>query len=111
SWRAQWTIPARRAHEGRDCGAAEIQRITKNASRWPDMNLAAEHETEAPYCGAGAPPPTIPPIEQARAAWYPADPVHHHRRPALTAVAAAPSPTVAAPLNCSPPLPTAAPRG
>ena len=41
-------------------------------------------------------------------------PVHHHRPstpcPALTAIAAAPSPTVAAPLSCSPRLPTAAPR-
>jgi|SRR5215472_1609628 len=24
--------------QGRDCGAAEIQRITENAPRWPDMN-------------------------------------------------------------------------
>ena len=25
--RAEWTIPSRRADQGRDCGAAEIQRI------------------------------------------------------------------------------------
>jgi hypothetical protein len=31
-----------------DCGAAEIQRIAENAPRWPDMNLAAEYESEAP---------------------------------------------------------------
>ena len=33
----QRAIPARRAHEGRDCGAAEIQRIAENAPRWPGM--------------------------------------------------------------------------
>jgi hypothetical protein len=38
---------ARRAHEGRNCGATEIQRIAENASRWPDMNLADEYESEA----------------------------------------------------------------
>jgi hypothetical protein len=27
--------------QGRDCGAAEIQRVVENAPRWPDMNLAA----------------------------------------------------------------------
>jgi hypothetical protein len=27
-----------RADQGRDCGAAEIQRIAENAPRWPDMN-------------------------------------------------------------------------
>ena len=26
------------ADQGRDCGAAEIQRLTENAPRWPDMN-------------------------------------------------------------------------
>src|SRR5262245_38360679 len=40
-------IPSRRADQGRDCGAAEIQRIAENAPRWPDMNLAAEYESEA----------------------------------------------------------------
>jgi hypothetical protein len=29
---------SRRAHEGRHCGAAEIQRIAENAPGWPDMN-------------------------------------------------------------------------
>jgi hypothetical protein len=37
SWQAEWAIPSRRADQGRDCGAAEIQRIAENASRWPDM--------------------------------------------------------------------------
>jgi hypothetical protein len=32
----------------RDYGAAEIQRIAENAPCWPDMNLAAEYESEAP---------------------------------------------------------------
>jgi len=27
---------SRRADQGRDCGAAEIQRIAENAPRWPD---------------------------------------------------------------------------
>src|SRR5262249_31744178 len=27
AWRAQWAIPSRRPDQGRDCGAAEIQRI------------------------------------------------------------------------------------
>src|SRR5262249_25133032 len=35
---AQWATPARRADEGRDCGAAEIQRTAQNAPRWPDVN-------------------------------------------------------------------------
>src|SRR6516225_3132625 len=26
------------ADQGRDCGAAEIQRLTENAPRWPDVN-------------------------------------------------------------------------
>jgi hypothetical protein len=26
-----------KAHEGRDCTAAKIQRIAKNAPRWPDI--------------------------------------------------------------------------
>jgi len=29
---------AMRAEQGRDCGAAEIQRIAENAPRWPDRN-------------------------------------------------------------------------
>jgi hypothetical protein len=33
-----------------DRGAAEIQRIAENASRWPDMNLAASHSSK---CTAG----------------------------------------------------------
>jgi len=37
SWRTEWAIPSRRADQGRDCGAAEIQRIAENAPRWPDM--------------------------------------------------------------------------
>jgi hypothetical protein len=47
-WRAQWAIPSRRADQSRDCGAAEIQRTSENAPRWPDMNLAAEYESGAP---------------------------------------------------------------
>jgi hypothetical protein len=43
----RWAIPSRRANQGRGCGAAEIQRTTKNAPRWTDMNLAAEYESEA----------------------------------------------------------------
>jgi hypothetical protein len=37
--------------QGRDCRAAEIQRIAENAPRWSDMNLAAEYvsEVEAPF--------------------------------------------------------------
>ena len=27
----------------------QIQRIAEDASRWPDVNLAAEYESEAPY--------------------------------------------------------------
>jgi len=38
SWQAEWAIPSRRADQGRDCGAAEIQRVAENAPRWPDMN-------------------------------------------------------------------------
>ena len=38
SWQAQWAIPSRRAHQGRDCGAAEIWRIVENAPGWPDLN-------------------------------------------------------------------------
>jgi len=41
----EWAIPSRRADQGRDCGAAEIQRIAENASRWSDVNLAAEYDT------------------------------------------------------------------
>ena len=37
--------------KGRDCRAAETQRIAENAPRWRDMNLAAERASEAPYCG------------------------------------------------------------
>src|SRR5262249_5646334 len=40
SWQAKWAVPSRRAHQGRDCGAAEIQRIAENAPRWPDMNTS-----------------------------------------------------------------------
>ena len=47
SWQAEWAVPSRREDEGRDCGAAEIQRIAENAPRWPDMNLAAEYESGA----------------------------------------------------------------
>jgi 7,8-dihydropterin-6-yl-methyl-4-(beta-D-ribofuranosyl)aminobenzene 5'-phosphate synthase len=31
-------IPPRRADQGRDCGAAEVQRVAENAPRWPDLN-------------------------------------------------------------------------
>ena len=37
-WRPEWAIPSRRADQGRDCGAAEIQRVAQNAPRWRDMN-------------------------------------------------------------------------
>ena len=37
SWRAQWPVPARRADQGRDCGAAEIQCIAEDAPRWPNI--------------------------------------------------------------------------
>jgi hypothetical protein len=40
-------VPSRRADPGRDCGAAEVQRIAENASRWSDMNLATEYELTA----------------------------------------------------------------
>src|SRR5262249_41076418 len=36
-----WAIPSRRADQGRDCGAAENQRIAENAPRWPGMNTHA----------------------------------------------------------------------
>jgi hypothetical protein len=36
------------ADQGRDCATAQIERIAENAPRWPDMNLAAEYESEAP---------------------------------------------------------------
>jgi hypothetical protein len=54
---------ATRADQGRDCGAAEIQRIAKNAPRWPDMNLAALAErsfsiSEIPYFISGDAGPT-----------------------------------------------------
>jgi hypothetical protein len=39
SWQTEWAIPARRAHEGRDCGAAEIRRIAEDAPRWPNVKL------------------------------------------------------------------------
>jgi hypothetical protein len=45
----QFPRPTLLRDQGRDCGAAEIQRIAENASRWPDVNLAAEYESEAPY--------------------------------------------------------------
>src|ERR1700750_2682988 len=41
-WREEWAIPSQRADQGRDCGAAEIQRIAQNAPRWPDMNTKIE---------------------------------------------------------------------
>jgi hypothetical protein len=47
SWQAEWAVPSWRADQGRDCGAAEIQRIAENASRWSDVNLAAEYELTA----------------------------------------------------------------
>src|SRR6266536_3971710 len=31
-------MPSRRTDQGRDCGAAEIQRIAENAPRWSDVN-------------------------------------------------------------------------
>src|SRR5262249_60108436 len=37
SWQAQWAIPSRRADQGPDCRAAEIQRAAENAPRWPNM--------------------------------------------------------------------------
>jgi hypothetical protein len=37
-----------RAHEGRDCRTAKVQRAAENPPRWPDMNLAAEYKSEAP---------------------------------------------------------------
>src|SRR5262249_59123208 len=37
-WQAEWPVPSRRADQGRDCGAAEIQRTAENAPRWPDVN-------------------------------------------------------------------------
>src|SRR5215471_16258320 len=43
-----------RTHQGRDCGAAEIQRIAENAPRWRDVNLAAEYESETPCWGCVA---------------------------------------------------------
>jgi ABC-type uncharacterized transport system substrate-binding protein len=30
-------MPSRRADQGRDCGAAETQRVAENAPRWPDV--------------------------------------------------------------------------
>jgi hypothetical protein len=47
SWRAEWTIPSRRADQGRDCGAAKIQRIAQNAPRWPDMKYVKSREAWA----------------------------------------------------------------
>ena len=37
-------IPSRRADQGRDCGAAEIQRVVENAPRWPDMKTRKSRE-------------------------------------------------------------------
>ena len=34
-WKEEWAIPSRRPHEGRDCRAAEVQRTSENAPRWP----------------------------------------------------------------------------
>ena len=39
------------ADHGRHCGAADIHRMLKML-RCPDVNLAAEYESEASYCGA-----------------------------------------------------------
>jgi hypothetical protein len=36
---AEWAVPSRRADQGRDCGAAEIQRIAQNAPHWSDVKL------------------------------------------------------------------------
>jgi hypothetical protein len=47
-WQAEWAIPLWRAHEGRDCRTAKIQRAAENPPRWPDMNLAAKYKSEAP---------------------------------------------------------------
>jgi hypothetical protein len=38
SWQAEWAIPPRQADQGRDCGAAEIQRIAEDAPRWADVS-------------------------------------------------------------------------
>src|SRR6516225_8966675 len=45
--RPSWTrtIPSRRADQGRDCGAAETQRIAENAPRWPDVKLVTDSAT------------------------------------------------------------------
>ena len=37
-----------RADQGRDCGAAEIQRIAENAPRWPDMNTFVQPSSTWP---------------------------------------------------------------
>jgi len=41
-------IPSRRANQGRDCGAAEIQRIAQNAPRWPDINSLVQPSSTWP---------------------------------------------------------------
>jgi len=32
-------VPSRRAHQGGNCGAAQIQRIAQNAPCWPDEKI------------------------------------------------------------------------
>ena len=39
---------SRRADQGRDCGAAEIQRIAENAPRWPDINSLVQPSSTWP---------------------------------------------------------------
>jgi hypothetical protein len=36
------------ADQGRDCGAAEIQRIAENAPRWPDINSLVQPSSTWP---------------------------------------------------------------
>ena len=60
SWKRNGQIPSRRAHQGRDCGAAQIQRIAENAPRWPDINSLVQPSStwpssHSPLCYPGLP--------------------------------------------------------
>src|SRR5262245_43540551 len=109
-WAGRVALRENRARQHRRAGArgSEAARPKINLFTSPESPLGRFPAAAA--VGRCAPPTTI---EQAPAAWYPADPGSLPPPalcPTLTAAATALSPTVAAPLSCSPPVLTAAPR-
>jgi hypothetical protein len=63
------TIPKRRAHQGRNCGAAEIQRFPENVSRWADVSKSVRRLPDDHGCNG---------YRRVQRPGTPREPLQHH---------------------------------